>query len=155
MIRRFPDIKKKLFKKTKLNIGCGYLLEKDSIGIDIKDCGQDIVWDVRGGIPFPDNSVDIVYSSHFVEHLDDEEGMDFFREVYRVLKSEGETEHVLPHATDPTAFYFGHRSFWNEERVDSLPGVPGLEGFEVIGNKSIERGGGGSKVELAFKLKKK
>jgi predicted SAM-dependent methyltransferase len=153
MQRRFRKLKDR--KEVKINLGCGYLIEKDAIGIDLRDCGQDLIWDIRDGIPFADESVDLVCSSHFLEHLDGDESMDLFREIYRVLKPGGITEHILPHATDPTAYYFGHKSFWNEERVNTLPGVPGLAGFAVLGNITIERGMGGAKKELAFKLKKK
>jgi predicted SAM-dependent methyltransferase len=152
MQRRFRKIDKK--RETKLNLGCGFLIEKDSIGIDIRDCGQDLVWDVRDGLPFPDESVDVVCSSHFLEHLDGEEGMDLFREIYRVLKPGGITEHILPHQKDPTAYYFGHKSFWNEQRVATITGVKGLEKFKILGNTTLERGIGGAKYELAFKLKK-
>ncbi len=155
MLRRFPEIKKKRFKELKVNLGCGSLIEKDSIGIDVRDCGQDILWDVRDGLPFPDGSVDVVCSSHFLEHLDNEEGIDLFKEILRVLKPGGTTEHILPHQKDPTAYYFGHKSFWNEEKVGTFSRVGGLEGFKVILNMTIERDIGGSKYELAFKLKKK
>jgi len=38
-------------------------------------------------LPFPDNSLDIVYGAAFVHHLDDLE--QFFKEVYRCLKTNG------------------------------------------------------------------
>lgn len=153
--RKLPQIKGKLFKKIQLNIGCGPKSEKDFIGIDVRDCGQEIIWDVRQGIPFPDNSVDMIYTSHFLEHLDNDEAEDFFRENYRVLKKGGKTAHVLPHATDPTAFYFDHKTFWNEERIDTLPGVPGLENFKIIKNQSDEEKGIRRAIrELVFVLEK-
>ncbi len=153
MLRRFKKIEKR--REIKLNLGCGFLIEKDSIGIDIRDCGQDLIWDVRDGLPFPDESVDIVCSSHFLEHLTNQESIDLFQEIYRVLKIGGITEHILPHATDPTAHYFGHNSYWNEERVATFSRVGGLEGFVVLGNRAVERNVGGAKKELAFKLIKK
>jgi len=45
--------------------------------------------DVSKRIPWPDNSVDLIYSSHFIEHLSGEEGDIFLSECKRVLKPEG------------------------------------------------------------------
>jgi len=40
-------------------------------------------------IPCPDNSADVVYSSHMIEHLDCGEAQDFLREAKRVLRPGG------------------------------------------------------------------
>ena len=40
-------------------------------------------------LPIPDNSAEIVYSSHTVEHLNDEAAQNMFNEAYRVLKKGG------------------------------------------------------------------
>jgi predicted SAM-dependent methyltransferase len=45
----------------------------------------DIYWDLRKGIPFPDNSVSKIYSSHFFEHLSFKEGQKFLDDCLRVL----------------------------------------------------------------------
>lgn len=149
--RRLPNIKQT--KEVKLNIGCGKKYEKDFIGIDIRDCGQEIVWDVREGIPFPDESVDFIWSSHVMEHFTEDESENVLREMYRVLKPGGICQHRLPHQTDPTAYYFDHKTFWNESRIESLPGVPGLEGFIILQNERFN--GSRSFTELVFSLKKK
>ncbi len=44
---------------------------------------------LRYGIPFETDSVDYVYSGHFLEHLDRDEGAALLRETYRVLKPGG------------------------------------------------------------------
>jgi predicted SAM-dependent methyltransferase len=157
---QFPKLRKlpilKLPKTVRVDIGCGDKKQEGYIGIDIVDCGQDIVWDVRDGIPLPDNSVDLLWTSHFIEHLSDEESEDFLIEVYRVLKPEGKTIHCLPHQSDPTAYYFDHKTFWNEQRVSTLTGVPGLEKFKLIGNQMNEDmlNQKRSRKELVFMLQK-
>ena len=45
-------------------------------------------YDMRKGLPFPDNSIDIVYHSHVLEHFDFENAPTFLKECRRVLKKE-------------------------------------------------------------------
>jgi len=40
-------------------------------------------------LPIPDNSAEIVYSSHTIEHINDEAAQNLFNEAYRVLKIGG------------------------------------------------------------------
>lgn len=143
MIRRLPQL-----KKIKLDIGCGDKPEQGYIGMDIRDCGQPIMWDARQGIPFPDESVDEIRTSHFLEHLDDDQGIDFLQECMRVLKHKGLMINRLPHVTNATAFYFGHKSFWNEARVEAMARMSEkIEPFVITDNR--KEGG-----ELKFTLGK-
>lgn len=45
--------------------------------------------DVRKGLPYDDNVVDIIFSSHLIEHLTYDDGRAFVAECYRVLKPGG------------------------------------------------------------------
>lgn len=54
------------------------------------------VHDLRRGIPYPDSSVDAVYHSHFLEHLDRHTAPKFLREILRVLKPGGIQRAVVP-----------------------------------------------------------
>jgi len=55
-----------------------------------------IARDVIDGLPFPDNSLDGVYSSHFIEHLDFEVALLYFKEAYRVLRPGGVMRTICP-----------------------------------------------------------
>lgn len=55
-----------------------------------------IVHDLRHGIPAEANSVDAVYHSHFLEHIDRASVPGFFDEVLRVLKPGGVHRIVVP-----------------------------------------------------------
>lgn len=57
---------------------------------------QIIRWDLRRGIPFADASFDVVYHSHFLEHLPKSRALLFLRECHRVLKSGGLLRVVIP-----------------------------------------------------------
>jgi predicted SAM-dependent methyltransferase len=139
---------------SKLEIGCGERKQKGFVGIDLRDCGQEIVWDVREGIPLPDGSVDEIISSHTIEHFSDDEVREVFKEIYRVLKNGGTTYHILPHVDDPRAYYFDHKTFWNEDRIVSMIGVPGLEGFIIKQNHSTTEKNLCGMKELEFELVK-
>ena len=81
-----------------LEVGAGSAKGKDGwTTLDInRRC--DIYWDLRNGIPFPDKSVDKIYSSHFLEHLTFSEGQSFLNECLRVLKPLGIFSICVPDA---------------------------------------------------------
>jgi SAM-dependent methyltransferase len=84
-------------KPVILDIGCGKTKVDGVIGIDSIDFGQDLVHDVRLGLPmYEDGSVDSIQSSHFVEHLTGAERVPFFNEMYRILKVGGVLQVVTP-----------------------------------------------------------
>lgn len=53
-------------------------------------------YDLRRGVPFGDKEIDIVYSSHFLEHLNKDDGNKFLKECFRVLKEGGLMRIVVP-----------------------------------------------------------
>lgn len=54
--------------------------------------------DVTKGLPYDDNSVDLIFTSHLIEHLSKEEGLFFLKECYRVLKPGGVIRIATPAA---------------------------------------------------------
>ena len=79
----------------KINLGCGEKKIDGYINVDI--CGDpDLLYDLsKFPWPFSDNSVDEVFSSHFLEHVDDFEKTVF--EIYRILKPNGIIHFKIPH----------------------------------------------------------
>lgn len=53
-------------------------------------------WDVRWGLPFLNNSIDVVYACHFLEHLDSQAGEKFLNGCYRILKKDGIVRITVP-----------------------------------------------------------
>lgn len=81
-----------------IDLGCGYRKHPGAIGIDIARIPQvDVLADVTRPLPIRDNSVDAVYASHLVEHLDDL--MAFMGEVWRVCKPDALVYLRFPHAS--------------------------------------------------------
>ena len=56
--------------KVYLNLGCGSSTSSEFINIDAVPLGRThYLSDVRDLSRFPDNSVDLIYASHVIEHL--------------------------------------------------------------------------------------
>lgn len=51
---------------------------------------------IEYGLPFPDESVDFVYSSHLLEHLFQEDAKKLLSEIHRVLKKGGKVRICIP-----------------------------------------------------------
>jgi len=104
--KRIAEEKAKKFlklKPLKLNLGCGPNKLVGFVNIDKqKEVNPDLVWNVEEGLPFPDNSVDLIYSNHFLEHIDNFIGL--MRECWRVLKPNGLFEATVPCYPDPACF---------------------------------------------------
>jgi SAM-dependent methyltransferase len=82
---------------VKCNLGCGGRYHPDWINVDFHGDG-DVVFacDLRGDLPFPEKSCDVVYSSHVIEHFDRFGAGRFLHECRRVLKSGGIIRLVAP-----------------------------------------------------------
>lgn len=90
----------------KLDLGCGRVKKQGYLGVDVlKFDGVDVVLDI-GKEPWPweDNSVEDVYCSHVVEHLEAQERIHFVNELYRVLKSGKKAWIQTPHWASARAF---------------------------------------------------
>jgi predicted SAM-dependent methyltransferase len=61
--------------------------------------GCDLRWDLRNPLPFPDWSVARIYTSHFLEHLDDVWLADMLAECRRVLTDGGTLSVCVPNVT--------------------------------------------------------
>jgi predicted SAM-dependent methyltransferase len=85
--------------ELKLDLGCGKNKKEGYIGVDkIKFDGVDVVLDIgKEKWPWEDESVDSVYCSHFVEHLEASERIHFVNELYRVLKEKAQAQVIVPH----------------------------------------------------------
>jgi SAM-dependent methyltransferase len=67
-----------------------------------------LVHDLSKGLPFADESVDVVYHSHLLEHLDREVAPRFLIEIRRVLKPNGILRIVVPDFEDAAHKYLDH-----------------------------------------------
>ena len=90
-------MKKKQLKRV--NLGCGNRKIVDFINVDIDpECKPDIIADLNKKFPFKDNSIDFVYCSHVIEHIDDI--FQFMFEIWRVCKHDAEVHIIAPNFID-------------------------------------------------------
>lgn len=134
----------------KLDIGCGKNKREGFLGIDILDFpGVDKKVDIRKTPwPWKDDSVDEVNCSHFLEHLEADERITFFNELYRVCKKDAKTTIIVPHWGSSRAYGdLTHKwppvteFFWyylsKEWRVINAPHVGLTCDFSASGGYSI------------------
>jgi predicted SAM-dependent methyltransferase len=86
-------------KVTYLNLGCGNIFVNSTDWINFDWAPQDR--DVKRAnlikkLPIEDETVDLIYSSHFIEHIPIDELGNFLKECYRILKKGGIIRLVLP-----------------------------------------------------------
>jgi len=104
----------------KLNLGCGSQVVDGWINVDyslgarlakfplFRSINQklklfDLDWnpriyihDLSKRFPWLDSSIDVIYSSHTLEHLSKDDGVKFLHECYRVLRQDGMIRIVVP-----------------------------------------------------------
>jgi predicted SAM-dependent methyltransferase len=82
-----------------LNLGCGshYSTATEWTNLDFTSLDNNVIaHNLLTGIPFEDNSFDLVYHSHVLEHFSKEAGETFIEECFRVLKPNGILRIAIP-----------------------------------------------------------
>src|SRR5437762_12486254 len=80
-----------------LNLGCGARFHPQWTNLDLTPSGQNVrAYDCRQPLPFEDESFDVVYHSHLIEHLRREDVIRFLRECCRVLRPGGILRVAIP-----------------------------------------------------------
>ena len=80
-----------------INLGCGGHFHEDWVNVDFAVTGKDVIaHNLNFGIPFQNDSFDVVYHSHVLEHFAKKNAGFFVRECYRVLKNEGIIRIAVP-----------------------------------------------------------
>lgn len=80
-----------------MNLGCGSRYHSDWVNVNFTSTGPGVIAaNLNEGIPFPDESFDVVYHSHLLEHFTKSTAGDFLKECHRVLKPSGIIRVVVP-----------------------------------------------------------
>ncbi|MDR0598510.1 MAG: methyltransferase domain-containing protein [Treponema sp.] len=92
--------------KHLLNLGCGRRYHGDWTNVDFHSTGKGVIaHNLLKGIPFKDNTFDMVYHSHIIEHFPKEEAPKFLGECYRVLKQNGILRVAFPDLEQMVSHY--------------------------------------------------
>lgn len=85
--------------KKYLNVGCGshFVSSDEWTNLDFVSTSEQVIaHNLLSGIPFPDNSFDLVYHSHVLEHFSKEDGKRLIEECCRVLRPGGIIRIAIP-----------------------------------------------------------
>ena len=102
---------------TRIELGCGSNRRQGFYGIDVRpSASTDLVLDVeRQPLPFPDDSIDYVYSSHMFEHLEASGSpIQTLKEIVRVCHNGATVEIWTPYGKSNDGLALGHRNFYTE-----------------------------------------
>jgi predicted SAM-dependent methyltransferase len=84
-------------REIHLHLGCGRKYLPGFVNVDANPRQKIDLWlDVRNGIPFRDNSVASIYTTHMLEHFFPDELQRLLAECYRVLRPGGGMRIIVP-----------------------------------------------------------
>lgn len=97
----------------KIQVGGGNHILDGFLNIDINP-PADIIFDVREGLPLKSNYADLIFSEHFLEHIDyPVSAKKFIKECYRVLNKNGKLIIGVPNSELVIKNYIERsRDFW-------------------------------------------
>jgi predicted SAM-dependent methyltransferase len=109
------------FNQTCINIACGNCYLDDWINFDYSSVSDKVIKaNLLDSLPLDDASIDIVYSSHFIEHIPKNLILNFLADTFRVLKSGGKIRLVLPDLDEMCRAYLEMRENQEHEKANFL-----------------------------------
>lgn len=118
-----------------LNFACGSRIHPDWVNIDFSPIDKRVKKvNLLGTLPFPDESFDVAYSSHFLEHLTPPKALQILKEIKRILKPNGIVRIVVPDLENLTSTYLSTLS-------------------RLLVSKNLDSNGGGGEKCLRRNLK--
>jgi predicted SAM-dependent methyltransferase len=95
-----------------VNLGCGPTPLEGWVNVDLARSEHvDVIWDLRRGLPFADESCALIFSEHVIEHLAREDAEALLNECHRVLEPGGVLRLSTPDAERFLRSYAGDREF--------------------------------------------
>jgi predicted SAM-dependent methyltransferase len=146
MLERIPVKKKKMTKLPYLNLGCGSTCNNAWTNVDFVSTGPGVIaHNLLSGIPFGDNSFEVVYHSHVLEHFPKEKAKDFIKECYRVLKKDGIIRIAIPDLERIARNYLKYM----EESLEGKPGAAQKYDWTMLEmyDQVVRNNSGGEMVE--------
>jgi predicted SAM-dependent methyltransferase len=97
--RQLVDQMRAAGQDIRIEIGSGPVRGRNGlISVDLHT-DSDIPWDLRFPLPFPDNSISLIYSSHLMEHFHYPDLIELLKHCLRVLRPGGIYSACVPDAS--------------------------------------------------------
>ena len=109
--------------KKYLNVGCGshFIISKGWTNLDFVSTSEHVIpHNLLQGIPFPDESFDLVYHSHVLEHFSKEDGRKLIEECFRVLKPGGVIRIAIPNLEEIAKNYLKFLELSYQNQTNAL-----------------------------------
>ena len=104
-----------------VNLACGgaYLTGADWLNLDYVSTSPAVQHaNLLGRLPIADDTADLVYSSHFLEHIPRDQVAPFVQECWRILKPGGLLRLVVPDLENLCRTYLHHRDQGEHGKAD-------------------------------------
>ena len=95
-------------KILNLNIACGdiFISKASWINLDYESKDENVIkCDILNKLPFKENSISNIYSSHFIEHIPLYKIDSFFKSCFKILEHKGVIRLVTPDFFEMTSSY--------------------------------------------------
>ncbi len=129
-----------------LNIGCGYTYHSDWENVDFASTGEGVkAHNLLKGIPFENNTFEVVYHSHVLEHFLKQDAEKLISECYRVLKPGGTIRIAIPDLEPIARNYIRYL----EEALNNVPGAAEKYNWTLLEmyDQVVRTKGGGEMVD--------
>jgi predicted SAM-dependent methyltransferase len=108
-----------------INIGCGSRPLPGWVNLDAARGEQvDVVWDLRHGLPFPDESCAAIFGEHVIEHIPKDGAEFLLRECHRALRPGGVVRLSTPDAGKFLRAYVNDPQFLADPRFPDPADTP-------------------------------
>lgn len=105
----------------KLNIACGNSFVEGWVNLDFSPSSSAVrKANLLAPLPFENNSVDVIYCSHFIEHIPRAMVMGFLAECFRILIPGGRIRLVCPDLEELSQTYLNERKSEQHTKADFL-----------------------------------
>ncbi len=129
----------------KLNLGCWGDYKEGWVNVDVnKQAKADVYHNLdKFPYPFKDNTFDVIYLSHVLEHLEDP--MRVVKELWRISKPKGKVIIKVPHWSSYLAHHPEHKTYYSSET---------FKHFEINENEYYDTNAGFKVLKKEFKTMK-
>lgn len=102
-----------------LACGCVFVIDTAWLNLDYASSSPAVHRaNLLGRLPLEDATADLVYSSHFLEHIPRDQVTSFLRECWRILKPGGVLRLVVPDLENLCRTYLHHRDQGEHDKAD-------------------------------------